>query len=177
MCSNCTVGFFWAANNDTTFGIVAETESRCRACTAHFGEFCTACDQTQCTNSTAEYFVGGEVVECTPVDNCADAECSLDGCSQCAEGYYLDGDGQCALCGDAMSGCASCSSAEVCLACGIEGLTPSEDGSACVCDVLNRPNAVFDAVTGTCSCAAGYHLHATLGCSPCKYHVPGCSEC
>ena len=178
MCSNCTVGFFWASNNDTTFGIVAETEIRCRTCAAHFGEECTACNQTQCTNSTGGYIDGdGQVVECTLVDNCADEECSLDGCSACAEGYYLDADGQCALCGDAISGCVSCSSETVCLACGIEGLTVSEDESACVCDKTDRPNAVFDAVAGTCSCAAGYHLHPTLGCSPCKYHVPGCFEC
>ena len=43
-CDNCTAGTFWASNNDTVIGIVAETEIRCRNCTDHFGLLCLECD-------------------------------------------------------------------------------------------------------------------------------------
>ena len=89
----------------------------------------------------------------------------------------MDDTGQCSLCSEAIDGCSTCNSATVCTACSIDGLTTNADGSACICDVSNRPNAILDESTGFCSCADGYHLHPTLGCSTCEYLIPGCREC
>ena len=42
-------GYFWANNNDTVTGIVAENEIRCRPCSDYFGTLCEECEQTGCT--------------------------------------------------------------------------------------------------------------------------------
>ena len=46
-----------------------------------------------------------------------------------------------------------------------------------MCDNTDKPNMLLNAETGLCTCEEGYHMHATFGCLPCAYLIPGCASC
>jgi len=180
-CDTCKPGYFFASQNDTQRGIVAETEIRCRPCAEFFGEFCLECTQTQCTVSaqkSAFLDAKGLVIECSSIPNCAPDSCDAKGCTACNAGFYLDANRQCQACGGAIPNCKTCSSATVCTSCAFNYLKVSEKKERCECDPSQVPNSILNPQTGFCECLkAGEFMHANHGCLQCDYLVPGCSSC
>ena len=107
-CSQCQSGYFFASEDDSTRGIVAETEIRCRPCQEQHGEFCSECDQQQCTVLTGtDAFLDsdtGAVINCETIKNCD--SCDATGCVECIDGFYLDNQTkQCKPCSEALPNC------------------------------------------------------------------------